>query len=111
MNISPPIAEYMKSSQHICMSSSISILLILIFIVSPLNKYFMTSLFGKLIILILLGYTLFFNVKLTTKFSKQFNTSVMSGSWTPIKTNLICSHIFSGFLFVLFLSVLRCLFK
>ena len=58
MSHSNNINEYVKSSQHICMSSAVSIILILLFIISPINQFFLTSLFGKMVILILLAFTL-----------------------------------------------------
>ena len=66
------VSEYIKSSQNICMYSTVSIVLILLFIISPINKFFLTSLFGKTMILVLLAYTLYYNVTLTNKFSKQY---------------------------------------
>ena len=105
-----PITEYVKSSQNICLSSIISIILIFLFMISPLNKFLMTSFLGKISILILLGFTLFYNIKLTNKLSNQMNVTLLNGQWNYIKTNLTCSYIFSVLLLFLFLSVLRCIF-
>jgi hypothetical protein len=106
-----PIIEYVKSSENICFYSIISILLIFFFMISPINKFIMTSFIGKLSILTLLGYILYYNIILTNKLSNQLNISLLNGKWNMIKTNLTCSYIFSLFLFLLFLSVVRCLFK
>ena len=105
-----PITEYVKSSQNICLSSIISIILILLFMISPIKKLLMTSFLGKVAILVLLGFTLFYNVKLTNKLSNQMNISLINGQWNTLKTNLTCSYIFSMFLLFLFLSVVRCLY-
>ena len=101
------IRNYVKSNQHICMCSTVSIVLIFLFMISPLNKFFMTSIFGKTMILVLLGYTLYYNIQLTNKLSKETNVYLMDSLWNPIKPNIICSWIFSLFLFVLILSVAR----
>ena len=101
------IQAYVKSSQHICICSSVSIVLILLFMISPLNQFFMTSIFGKTMILILLGYTLYYNIQLTNKVSKEMNVYLLDNLWSPVKPNIICSWIFSLFLIVLILSVLR----
>jgi hypothetical protein len=111
MNHSNIINEYSKSNQHICLCSTVSIVLILLFIISPLNKWVMTSMFGKLLILIILGYTTFYNIKLTNKLSNQTGVYLVNGSWSPIKINIICSSIFSLFLFILILIVIQSLFK
>lgn len=109
MNNSNIINEYSKSNQHICICSTVSIILILLFMISPLNNWFMTSMFGKIIILIILGYTLFYNIKLTNKFSNELGVYLASGSWSPVKTNIACSYIFSTFLFFLILIVIQSL--
>ena len=106
-----PIIEYVKSSENICFYSIISIVLIFFFMISPINKFIMTSFIGKISILVLLGYILYYNIFLTNKLSNQLNISLIDGQWNIIKTNLICSYVFSLFLFLLVLSVIRCLFK
>lgn len=110
MSYSNNINEYVKSSQNICMYSVVSIILILLFIISPINQFFLTSLFGKMVILTLLAYTLYYNITLTNTFSKQLNIYLADGTWDSLKTNVTCSYIFSLFLFVLLLSVIRTLF-
>ena len=78
---------------------------------TPLNSFFITSVIGKMIIVILLMYILWYNTHQTNKFSKQFNVNIFNGEeWNQIKTNVLCSYIFSGFLLVLALSVIRKLF-
>ena len=107
MSYSNNIQSYIKSSQHICICSSVSIVLILLFMISPLNQFFMTSIFGKTMILILLGYTLYYNIQLTNKVSKEMNIYLLDNLWSPVKPNIICSWIFSLFLLVLILSIIR----
>jgi hypothetical protein len=111
MNSSNIITEYAKSSEHICICSTISICLILLFIFSPLNNFLMTSNLAKITILILLIYTLFYNIKFTNNFSNKINISLASGEWNQIKSNLMCSYVFSVVLFVLILSVIRTFFR
>lgn len=105
-----PIIEYAKSSQYVCFYSIISMIMIFLFMISPLKKFIMTSFFGKLSILALLGYTLYYNFILTNKLYNQMHIVLMDGTWSTIKANITCSYLFSFFLFVLFLSVLRCFF-
>lgn len=109
LNINP-VNEYIKSTQNICLSTLISILLIFFIVISPLKQFIMASFIGKLIIIILLAFILYFNIILTNKFSNNLNISLINGQWNILKTNLTCSYIFSLFLFILILSILRCLF-
>ena len=89
---------------------SISAFLIILFMMTPLNSFVLSSIFGKLIILLLLGYTIYYNIIKTNKFANNFNVDMMSNSWDPVKTNIACSYVFSGFLLILMSTVLRKLF-
>jgi len=115
MNTTPTasltIVEYAKSTQNVCLCLSISALLIMLFIMSPLNTFVLSSIFGKIIILTLLGYTIFYNVTKTNKFANNYNVDISLDDWNPIKINIMCSYIFSGFLFILMITVFKNLFR
>jgi hypothetical protein len=104
------IIEYAKTTKNVCLCISISAFLILLFIMTPLNSFLLSSIFGKVIILTLLGYTIFYNVTKTNKFAKNFNIDFSRGEWDPIKTNIACSYVFTGFLLVLMLAVIQQIF-
>jgi len=105
------VIEFAKSTQNGCMYLGIIFIFIFAFMMTPLNSFFITSVIGKMIIVILLMYILWYNTHQTNKFSKQFNVNIFNGEeWNQIKTNVLCSYIFSGFLLVLALSVIRKLF-
>jgi len=104
------ITEYAKTTQNVCLCISISAFLIILFVMTPLNSFLLSSIFGKVIILSLLGYTIFYNVTKTNKFAQNFNVDLTSGGWDPIKTNIASSYIFTGFLLVLMMAVLQQLF-
>uniref|UniRef100_A0A6C0F5M8 Uncharacterized protein n=1 Tax=viral metagenome TaxID=1070528 RepID=A0A6C0F5M8_9ZZZZ len=104
------VIEYSKATKHVCLCTVISIVLIIIFMLSPLNQFIITSIFGKIIILTLLGYTLYANFIQNNQFSKKFNVVMMNTTWDPVKTNILCSYVFSLFLIILILSVIKSLF-
>ena len=107
------IVEFSKSTHNVCMCLGLSVILIILFILTPLNTFMLPSMFGKIIIIALLGYTLYYNTTQTNKFSKNFNVNILNQTenWNPIKTNIICSYIFSLFVLVLIISVIRTIFK
>ena len=104
------VVEFAKSTQNVCMCLGISIFFIILFMMTPLNSFLLSSIFGKVIILTLLGYTLYYNISQTNKFSNNFNISLTSGNWDVLKTNIVCSYVFSLFLLVLMVSVIRKIF-
>jgi hypothetical protein len=104
------VVEFAKSTQNVCMCLGISIFFIILFMMTPLNSFLLSSIFGKVIILTLLGYTLYYNISQTNKFSNNFNISLTGGNWDVLKTNIVCSYVFSLFLLVLMVSVIRKIF-
>ena len=112
MTSSLMIVEFSKSTENVCMCLGISVLFIIIFMMTPLNSFILSSIFGKVVILTLLGYTLYYNTEQTNKFSQKSNINILNNNelWSPIKTNIMCSYIFSFFVLVLILSVIRKIF-
>jgi len=98
---------YADNSKNVCVCTTISIILIMLFVVSPLNKFFIASLFGKFVALFILAYALYKNFTNTDNFSKTTNISLFKGDWTSIKTNILCGYIFSFFILLLFFSVVK----
>ena len=107
LNTSSIIVEFSKSTHNVCMCLGLSVILILLFILTPLNTFMLPSMFGKIIIIALLGYTLYYNTQQTNKFVNHFNVNIWNDNWNPLKTNILCGYIFSIFLLVLIISVFR----
>jgi hypothetical protein len=102
-SLSPMITDFSKITQHVSICLGLSVIFVLLFIITPLNTY----LFGKIIVVTLLGYTLFYNTQQTNKFVSNFNVDMLSSDWNPIKTNILYSYLFSICLFVLIVSLFR----
>jgi hypothetical protein len=100
------VIQYAKSTQNVCLYLAISALLIIIFILSPLNQHIISYVFGKAIVLCLLAYMMFYNIQQTNQFANNFNISFLELNWTPIKSNIACSYIFTLCLFLLFIQIL-----
>lgn len=104
------IKDFADSTKNVCLCSTISIVLILIFIISPLNKILIASFIGKIGIIILLIATVFMVINNTYGFTKNNDISMLDGSWNQLKSNIICNYVFSIFLLILLLFVIRKLF-
>lgn len=101
---------YANNTKHICLCLAITTFLIILFMMTPLSTFLISSFIGKLVILSLLGYILYSNIYLTNKFANNYNLSLLSGNWNEGKTNILCSYIFTLFTIFLFISILRQLF-
>jgi uncharacterized membrane protein len=103
MNDTSYINTYVENTKNTCFYIIFSMLLIFLFIFGPLNRFTITSILGKMIIIGVLSYAFYQNTKSTLNFTKFTNTVFTDGPWTTIKTNITCSYVFS--LFILFLII------
>lgn len=109
INSSSMIIQFAKSTQNVCTCLGISVFLIVLLMMTPLNSFLLSSLFGKITVLILLIYALYYNIIQTNKFSNNFSINLLNekSQWDPVTINILCSHIFSFLLLVLIISVIR----
>jgi len=101
--------EYSDGTKVVCLCIIISFILILIFIISPISNFLVSSILGKIAILLLLGFSLYKNFAITFSFSK--NVSFLDGSWSSLKTNILLSYVFSLCIIILIFSVLNRLLR
>jgi len=90
-----------NSTKQLVMYSFISMMLIIIFVISPLNKITILSLTMKIIILFLLAYTSYLcNIQIT--FMRNSNYDAQS----PTIKNQLMMNIIGEYVFILFLGLL-----
>ena len=97
-------------TKKICTCSFISIIMIILFVISPLSNLIKTSLFMKMIILIVLFYTIYLNIIQTNSLRRVTNSSNSEKIKSQINTNIICSYIFTIFLGLLGIFVIKSFF-
>mgnify|MGYP005989860109 CR=1 FL=1 len=105
-----PLERYSRQSKYICISTTIVIIIILLFILSPLKNFF-NGFYALMTSSMILVITIYANFTNTNYLASSTNTDIFSGEWTQTKGNIICSHFFSVFLLILFLSIARMAFK
>ena len=93
-----------------CLCSFLSIILIVLFIISPLSTFVITSSVMKIIILIILGYTIYLNNHQTNILNLSNNPELSFEIQSQLSTNIICSYIFTLFLAILFIFVIKSFF-
>jgi len=98
------------STKNICLCCFLSIILILLFIISPLSNFFKTSLFMKLIIIIILCYTFYLNIIQTTQLKISYNNSKSQEITSQLNMNIFCSYIFTFFIGLLIIFIIKGLF-
>ena len=98
---------FTDSTKKICTCSSVSIFLIILFIISPLNNFVMTSMIMKIIILIILVYTIYLNMIQTNYLRTATNVVNSENVMSQLNTNILCSYIFTLFLGLMGIFVIR----
>jgi hypothetical protein len=98
---------FTDSTKKICTCSAISIALIIIFIISPLSNFFITSTIMKIIVLIILAYTIYLNIIQTNYLKNAANVVKTENVLSQMNTNIMCSYIFTLFLGLLGIFVIK----
>ena len=98
---------FTDSTRKICTCSAISIALIILFIISPLSNFFITSTIVKIIVLIILAYTIYLNIIQTNYLNNAVNVVKTENMLSQMNTNIMCSYIFTLFLALLGIFVIK----
>jgi hypothetical protein len=98
---------YDNSTKQICLCSFISIFLIILFIISPLSKFFKTSLLMKLITIVILSYTFYLSFGQTKQLKLLYNNSETHEIKGQLNMNIVCSYTFTLFIGLLIIFVVK----
>ena len=101
------VSLFTDETKKICTCSALSIIIIVLFVISPLSNFFKTSIFMKVISLILLSYTLYLNNTQTNLLRSINSSSNSSQVNSQINTNIICSYVFSLFIGLLIIFIIK----
>jgi len=101
---------FTESTKKICSCSAISIFLIILFIISPLSNFLVTSSLMKIIILIILAYTIYLNINQTNSLRVAKEMVKSENINAQLQINIICSYIFTLFLGLLCIFVIKSFF-
>ncbi len=64
----------------------------------------------KIIIVILLSYTIYLNIFQTNSLKSVINSSISENIQSQLNINIICSYIFTGFLLLLTIYIIKSFF-
>jgi hypothetical protein len=104
------LTTFTDTTKKVCTCSAISIFLIVLFIISPLSSFFLTSIFMRIIIIILLAYTIYLNSQQTTYLRNASQLKLTNEISTQLNINIICSYVFTLFIGLLIIFVLKSFF-
>ena len=83
---------------------------IVLFIITPLNQFIKTSVFMKLIALIILVYTIYLNSKQTNLLRYASSKSITEQIKSQLNINIMCSYVFTIFIGLLVIFIVKSFF-
>ena len=95
---------FTETTKRVCTCSAISIFLIVIFIISPLSRLFLISIFMRIVILLLLAYTIYLNSQQTEYLRRASQIKLSNEVSSQLNINIICSYVFTLFIGLLNIS-------
>lgn len=101
------LVSFTNITKQVCMCSALSIFIIVLFIISPLSNFLITSVCMKTIALALLVYTLYLNHKQTEQLKNANLITNAPNIKSQLNMNILCSYVFTFFVGLLILSVLK----
>jgi len=104
------LTTFTDTTKRACTCSAISIVLIILFIISPLSSFFFTSIFMKIIIIIILSYTLYLNYQQTIYLRNASQLKISKEVANQLNVNIMCSYLFSLFIGLLIIFVVKSFF-
>jgi hypothetical protein len=94
-------------TKKICLFSLTSLILIIFFMITPLKHFYFTASFMKVIILLILGYTIYLNIIQTEKIRNSKTKGDSSAVQSQIRINAIGGYIFTGLLGLLIIFIIK----
>ena len=101
---------FANTTRKLCVCCFVAMILIILFIMSPLSNLIKTSAVMKLLILVLLGYTIYLNFIQTSSLRNSNLKNKSSEIVSQLNTNIVCSYVFIFFLMLLIFFVIKSFF-
>lgn len=97
-------------TKKICLCFFLSMILIILFILSPLSNLIIGSLLMKVIIILILAYTIYLNTDQSFILQNINKDNKSKEFLSQLNINIVCSYIFTLFLTLLLFYTLKSLF-
>ena len=104
------ISTFTDTTKKVCMCSAISIFLIVMFIISPLSNFFFASTVMKIVILLVLFYTIYVNINQTEYLRNSKKDNLSNEVSSQVTINIICGYVFTLFIGLLIIFVFKSFF-
>jgi hypothetical protein len=104
------LTTFTETTKKVCTFSAISIFLIVLFIITPLSSFFLTSVLMRIITIVILVYTLYLNNEQTNYLRNASQLNLSKEVSSQLTINIICSYVFTLFIGLLIIFVIKSFF-
>ena len=104
------LTTFTETTKKVCTCSAISIFLIVLFIITPLSRFFLTSVLMRIITIVILVYTLYLNNEQTNYLRNASQLNLSKEVSSQLTINIICSYVFTLFIGLLIIFVIKSFF-
>jgi len=101
---------FTKKTKQICLFTATSIIIVVMFAVTPLSNYNKISFIMKIISLILMSYIIYLNYSQTELLRSASLVADSEQIKSQLKKNIMCSYAFTLFIGLLIIFVLKSFF-
>jgi hypothetical protein len=101
------LSIFTQETKNICLCTATSIMIIVLFVISPLSSFFKTSLFMKTFSLLLMFYVFILSYKQTDLLSSASLVADSDAIKSQLNTNILCSYVFMFFIGLLIIFVFK----
>ena len=109
-NSSSNLNIFTDGTKTICSCTAASIVIILLFVVSPLSNFFKTSVFMRILSIVILFYIIYLNTIQTDYLRIANNSTKAENVKSQLTINIFCSYIFTLFMGLLAIFVIKSFF-
>lgn len=101
------LSIFTQETKNMCLCTATSIMIIILFVISPLSNFFKTSLFMKILAMGLMTYIIFLNYKQTDLLRSAISNADSLAVQSQLNINILCSYIFTFFIGLLIIFVFK----
>jgi hypothetical protein len=101
---------FTEKTKQICLITTTSIIIVIMFAVTPLSNYTKLSFIMKFISIILMGYIIYLNYSQTELLRSASLVTESEQIKSQLKKNIMCSYAFTLFIGLLIIFVLKSFF-
>lgn len=98
---------FTEDTKNICICTATSIIILILFVISPLSNFFKTSLFMKAVAMIIMLYVLFLNYKQTNLLRAASSVADSESIRAQLDANIMCSYVFTFFIGLLAIFTIK----